>query len=173
VLELEGESWRSWLEEQRSELEEAADEVARGLKKQSYLEERKKDFEEERLTHSRLFAIDAGVDPAALRRSYRDREHYLILPAVFDISVYRPRNDETGRREQPKIAGRIQRLLVGDIHVNKAQSEQLSRFRGARYERRNADPFEEPEEFEPRYAVTLKVGMRNEPWIDRIRILDD
>lgn len=169
VLENDGEAWQSWLEKQRRDVDAIAQSVERGELEQSVLDGQQRNYEKNRLTHSRLFAVDAGSDPLALRERYPDRDRVLILPAVFRIAVDRRWNSETGRSDPPRIRGYVSRLLVRDVHVSLGNAERLERFRVNEAPRSKADPFGEPEKFDPRYTVTLKVGRRYEPWIDTVR----
>ena len=172
VLEYDGEAWQSWLAEEREELEQTVQRVERGEVEQSVLESQREDFEKDRLTHSRLFPVDAGRDPDGLRKRHPERDRFVIFPAVFRIGVDRPWNSETERRGPPRIEGYLSQLLVREIHVSLGPGEQLQALRHDQNPGSKAYPFEEPEKFEPRYAVTLKVGRRHEPWIDQVRRLD-
>lgn len=172
VFENDGEAWQRWLEEQREELEQAIQKAERGEVEQSVLEKQRNNFETERMTHSRLFPVDAGRDPDVLRKRHPERDRFLIFPTVFRIAVDRPWNSETGRRDLPRIRGYVSQLLVREIHVGLGLAEQLEPLRHDRAPWSKADPFKEPEKFEPRYVVTLKVGRRHEPWIDQVRRVD-
>lgn len=169
VLENGGEAWQRWLDAQRREVEETAREVELGEVEQSVLDRQQRNYEQERLTHSRLFPVDAGRDPVVLRERYPDRDRVLIFPAVFRIAVDRPWNSETSRRDPPRIRGYVSKLLVRNVHVSLGHAELLEHYRFDQEPWSKADPFEEPERFEPRYTVILKVGRRYEPWIDQMR----
>ena len=63
-----------------------------------------------RLTESRLFAIDAGLDPQKLRNTYGDRARYIITKALIEPTY---RGDDKGK----EVVGYITRLSVENIHV--------------------------------------------------------
>ena len=75
------------------------------------------------------------------------------------------------RRDPPRIRGYVSQLLVREIHVGLDLADQLEPLRHDQSPWSKADPFKEPEKFQSRYVVTLKVGRRYEPWIDQIRQL--
>lgn len=100
---------------------------------------------------SRLTARDVGLDREELRRSYPNRERYILTPGVVMI-----RHDPDAV-EHEKLTGRIQRLLPPMIHVPKQHSGLLADLE------RGADA--------SRYAVTLRYGRRLEPWVVRVEPL--
>lgn len=169
VLENDGEAWRRWLEDRLRKIEETSRKVERGEVEQSELGRLQRDYEKERLTHTRLFPVDAGRDPRALRERHPDRGRVLIVPAVFAIGVYRPWNPETSRPEPPRIRGYIRQFLVQNVHVPLGHAKLLEPYRAGPVPWFEANPFEEPEKFRPRYTVTLKIGRRYEPWIAEVR----
>ncbi len=96
---------------------------------------------------SRLVAVDAALDPAALRRRYPDRARYLILRAEA-------RAISSGGGSRPRqVRGALQ-LLIGEIYVPRDRDalSDLAAAPGG-----------------PRYAVRLSVGSRYEPWVAGVR----
>lgn len=168
VLEYDGEAWRRWLDEQYLEVEETARRVEAGNVEPSVLDQKKRSHETTRLTHSRLFPIDAGGDPVVLRERYPDRHRVLIVPAVFDIRVGRSGSSPTGGSGPSRVRGYVSQVLVREVHVSLGHAERLEHARADRTPWGKANPFEEPKRFEPRYTVTLKVGGLYEPWIDQV-----
>lgn len=107
---------------------------------------------------SRLFIVDAGRDPAALRTRYPDRRRYLILPAEVAAQVD-PGGDGPGAF---RATGRVA-LLVNEVVVPRRMQSGLpapSRREGWAAELH-----------EPRYEVTLRAGSLHEPWIEALRPL--
>jgi hypothetical protein len=111
----------------------------------------KQRLEREREQLSRLFAIDAGLDPAALRRRYGDRQRFLIAKGQIE-----PRFSAV--EERVEVSGRIRRLSIETLHV----PLKLARV------------FESPssngdgrlaKDGGRRYQVELAYGKRFEPWI--------
>jgi hypothetical protein len=96
--------------------------------------------ENPRETASRLVPIDAGIDPAGLRRLHPDRARQLIVPAVVSPAW-----------KDGLVFGRIRQLRVSQVHVPKdvAQGVPALRQRGTAA---------------PRYEVLVRFGRRLEPW---------
>jgi hypothetical protein len=164
VLEYEGEAWAAWLEKQKQELDESAEQVRLGERTAEYLEKEHERQAKRRREASRLFVVDAGPDAAALRSEYPDRSGFLIVPAVFAVEVGRDYDDDGETWEAGALRGRISEILVSTIHVGRAHRA----------------PFESmplPQSLAaggpigPRYAVTLTFGRRYEPWVTRVEKL--
>lgn len=118
---------------------------------EDYLAKAKKDKDESEIEHilkritgvresdSRLFAIDAGIDPVSLRRQYSDKSRFLILKGVIEPRLY-----------GSILLGRIKSLGVESMHVPLAIRDSFDADR------------------ESRFSVELVVGARYEPWIESI-----
>jgi hypothetical protein len=181
VLGYEGEAWRAWLAEREAEVDDVAAEVDAGEKSPEALEKARTGLERRMRTASRLFAVDAGADPAALREAYPDRGCFVILPAVFGVSARREWSVEQERFLGWTVQGALYRILVKRIHVgleHRPFFEELEE----RARRRPAfdsvvpdlrtDSRPEEEVPGPRYHVALNVGRRYEPWIERVETLE-
>ncbi len=109
---------------------------------------------------SRLVAVDASADPGALRRAYPNRQRYLILPAVMRawVSVDRRTNLSAG-----PVANATFELLASML-IAPAEF-------GDRLRKEDASGWGSLQR-EPRFAVTLAVGRRYEPWIVSIEPFD-
>jgi hypothetical protein len=98
--------------------------------------------------NSRLFVVDAGLEPAALRAKYPDATRYAIVhgqvrPAIFD-------------RKPEKFAGYIGGLSIESVNVPFALRDVLgSAARVYDIDPRNQAPFE----------AAVAFGKRFEPWI--------
>jgi hypothetical protein len=103
--------------------------------------------------HSRLFAIDAGMDETALRRLYDDSSRYLIMQALIKPIWRRSDTEKEGKWE-----GWITGLLVGTINI---PLEHRSVFEPLEDTQHNRNRTEQP----PRYEVSLALGKRTEPWV--------
>lgn len=128
VLEHDGPAWQRWLEAARDR-PAAAGEGPR--------------------SPSRLVPIDAGPDPAELRRRHPDRARFLIVPGVVAAGVELA---GAGREARLVVLGRIERLAVRPVHVPREKAAPLAGLRPAPVG-------------EPRYAVRLRYGPRHEPWV--------
>lgn len=126
VLELDGEAFARWIEAREGQPATPPPPGGRG--------------ENSRETASRLVPIDAGSDPAALRRLHPDRGRHLILPAVVS----------PGWRDGV-VFGRIRQLRLSQVHVPRDVAAGVPALR----QRGTAAP---------RYEVLVRFGARLEPW---------
>ena len=102
-----------------------------------------------KLSATRLFAVDAGLEQQALIEKYADSDRYLFV-----------RGDIGPRWDDDAVTGRIQRLTVQQVHVPLPYSQQLAELtQGQRFNAYNEDPIP------PRYRVRLNIGKRLEPWV--------
>ena len=110
-----------------------------------------KRLQRERITESRLFAVDAGLDPAGLRSSYADRGRFIITRGLVKPAYYY-------NNKKKHVRGTILRLSVEGIHVPLAQRDV---FEAVLVEEKSKNTSLIP----PRYRVELAYGRRFEPWI--------
>lgn len=156
VLELAGPAWQAALERARENA--ARHEAARlaNADSKEFAEKARRALEaskNEEALNSRLFAIDVGLDRAALRAKYPDRSRFLILKARL-----RPRLETRDRKT--RVTGYVSELAVQQINVPHALRPALEP--ALRQPRRNAlDPG-------ARFEATVAVGQRLEPWIEAI-----
>ena len=102
-----------------------------------------------KLSQTRLYAVDAGLEQQALAEKYADSDKYLFV-----------RGDIGPRWDDDVVTGRIQRLTVQQVHVPLPYSKQLAELtQGRRFNAYNKDPIL------PRYRVRLNFGKRLEPWV--------
>lgn len=158
VLELAGPAWQQALERARTNA--ARHEAARlaNADSKEFAEKAKRAQEQlknEETRHSRLFAIDAGLDRAALRAKYPDRGRYLILKARL-----RPRVETMDRKT--RVTGYVSELAVQRINVPHALRPALEP--ALRQTRHNALDPAVP------FEATVAVGQRLEPWIEAVTV---
>jgi hypothetical protein len=158
VLELAGPAWQQALEKARQNAarHEAASLANAGSKE--FAEKAKRAQEQlkrEEGTNSRLFAIDAGLDRAALRARYADRGRYLILKGTV-----RPRLATQDKKT--RVTGYVSALAVTQINVPHALRPVLEP--ALRNHKRTAD---DPA---PRFEAAIAVGQRLEPWIESVLV---
>ena len=163
VLEMEGESWRRWLADQEKEITELSDQVVRGEATPRDMENRQRCLTDDRQQHSRLFAVDAGRDPAALRQRYPAASRFIVAPARLSY-VYIP---ET--KDKPRVvSAQVDRLAVSAIHVPLAHRSTVEKAIAEERQRAKANRNAEPAERMPRvplYRAVVAWGSRNEPWL--------
>jgi hypothetical protein len=105
---------------------------------------------------SRLIALDAALDPAALRRAYPDERRHLIL--AVNISAWLTVSQQS---TAPVVSSRIEPLTTTLI-VPLRFRDRLS----------TLAPSDWLLSKEPRYAVKVAVGRHLEPWILAIDPID-
>lgn len=153
VLEYDGEAHREAI--RRAEAALAADEARWRVKSDDRMlkerfDEAAKRLKRERITASRLFAVDAGLDMASLRAQYSDRARFLIIRGQSKLYHRSAGKGEAG--------GYLTGLAIEDIHVPLNQRQVFDDLQGQDGSRRD-------EFAEPRYEVELAWGRRLEPWI--------
>lgn len=158
VLELAGPAWQQAL--QRAQENAARHEAARlaNADSKEFADKAKRAQEalqrEEKL-NSRLFAIDAGLDRAALRAKYPDRNRYLILKAML-------RPQLATRDKKTRVTGYLSQLAATQINVPHALRPGLEPAL-RQHKRTPLDP-------SPHFEATLAVGQRLEPWIEAVAV---
>ncbi|KAB2889310.1 MAG: DUF4824 family protein [Desulfobulbaceae bacterium] len=153
VLENDGEAHREAI--RRAEAALAADEARWRAKPDDKLlkerfDEAAKRLKRERITASRLFAVDAGLDMASLRAQYSDRTRFLIVRGQI-----KPYHRPAGRSD---AGGYLTGLAIENIHVPLHQRQVFDALQAQDQSRRD-------EFAAPRYEVELAWGRRLEPWI--------
>lgn len=146
VLELDGPAWQQALAAARAEL--ATAEAHAGAiadeKTAEQLKLAREQLQSEEQRASRLFAIDAGLDPQALRAQYPDRSRYAVVRGRI-----LPFMKDTPQGQQ--LRGYISELGVATVHVPVQFQQPLRGTVAAPAARR--------------YRATLAWGRRFEPWL--------
>lgn len=156
VLEYDGPSWQRALVRARNAAARDAAAAAANPGSEKLAGEAKSAAERaasESSANSRLFAVDAGTDAAALRARYPDRGRYLILKGQVRPAVLFGKGKLI-------FGGRISDIAVNRINVPLDLRGELDRIREAPGPRGPNGP--------PRYEVRLATGQRLEPWIEQV-----
>lgn len=156
VLEYDGPSWQRTLVRARNAAARDAAAAAANPGSEKLAGEAKSAAERaasESSANSRLFAVDAGTDAAALRARYPDRGRYLILKGQVRPAVLFGKGKLI-------FGGRISDIAVNRINVPLDLRGELDRIRDAPGQRGPNSP--------PRYEVRLATGQRLEPWIEQV-----
>ncbi|MEM7027261.1 MAG: DUF4824 family protein [Pseudomonadota bacterium] len=155
VLEFNGDAYRDAVveaEEKRLEQENLLRGQLDSKEQQAELEAAELHLSRTKYSLSRLFAIDAGLEPEALRQQYPDKAKYIITSGMVKLST---RYDSEEKKS--RIRGYISKIHITDIHVpleHRMLFDNLSeRERGENNVRL------------PRYRVELAYGQRYEPWV--------
>ena len=150
VLELAGPAWQQAL--QRARANAARHEAARLANADSKefaakAKQAQDVLKNEETRNSRLFAVDAGLDRAALRAKYPDRGRFLILKAKL-----RP----------TRVSGHVSELAVRRINVPHGLRPELEPvLRNPRSNGRDPDA---------NFEATVAIGQRLEPWIEAVSV---
>ena len=110
---------------------------------------------------SRLLVVDVGIDPAALRARYPERNVYQVFPAKVHVHLERHAPWTKCTAETCRMRGTVT-LLIDEVSVPSQLQQFLphqGRARAGSDERTAA----------PRYEVVMRSGSRYEPWIEDIR----
>jgi hypothetical protein len=156
VLEKDGEPYREAVRraEAKFKKEKKAFELNPDDKDLRYAYERaEKRLKRERLSETRLFAIDAGLDFNELRDMYGDQNRFIVTKGLI-----RAQFDQCDK----KVSGRISDLSVENIHVPLKQRQV---FDSILAQTKDAEDDIVP----PRYEVELAFGKRLEPWIVSVK----
>jgi len=158
VFELAGPAWQKARERARANAarHEAAAQANADSKEFAARAKRAQDIlKAEEESGSRLFAIDAGLDLAALRAKYPDRSRFLILKAHV-----RPRLET--RERKTWVTGYVSELAVPTLNVPHALRAGLEPVLRA--------PPRTPGGLAQPFEATLAVGQRLEPWIEAVAV---
>ena len=164
VLEQDGDGFGRWLAAREAELALARTELTEGKVDTARIADLEALLALDRVMRSRLFPVDAGRDPRALRARYPDRGRYCVAPGLIRLWLDRPAG------QKPRIRGRVV-LLLGDVDVPLRLRSRLAGFLpgetadqlDARERLQDKPPWPTP--VPPRYVVKVAFGRSYEPWI--------
>ena len=157
VLEYNGGAYHNAIKRAERALEKEEDALRanpadKGL--QSARQQAKKRLRNEEISQSRLFAVDAGLDPQRLRASYDDASRFIVAPGVVRMT-YRVENGRAW------ATGQLDEISVDKVHVPLEQRRALD----AILQQNKAS---QGDNKPPRYQAELLYGSRREPWIAAI-----
>ena len=168
VLEFDGPAWEAAVAAREQKLVDLDTQIASGEATLQQRQYRQQQLQQMREGGSRLVAVDAGRDAAALRQRFPDAERYLITAAEVRAWIDWPDGAEP-ETEPVRLHGRFSDLLPAHIHVPvKHRSALLAALGGAAAHALQSEPASDRP---PRYAVLLSYGARHEPWIAAIESL--
>jgi hypothetical protein len=139
VLELGGATWEAWVKKQEEREQQHIYNESRGP---SWAR-----------SGTRLIAVDAGRDPAALRHRYPDQARYLIVQATIHLVLHSKWDRQTKRSTPDYLHGYIQQITSDEIHLPLPYASAISAAKSNKY------------------VVTLCYGSRYEPWIAMFRAM--
>lgn len=154
VFEYNGETYQAALANAQKYLDELKAEAPADTsdwRDKNKLRQAEANLKHEQGSASRLFVIDAGQDQEVLRKQYPDNKKYLLLKGLIGVYITHNKN------ESRTVNGYIRRLSIQTIHIPLEHREVL--------EKVMAENFMLKQDEQPRYAVTLNIGKRLEPWV--------
>ncbi len=156
VLEYQGDSYRKTLTFAEQLLDQMRKNAANDPGDKS-LAKKIKQYEDHfvdlKVSETRLYAIDAGLDKQVLLEKYSDKSKYMLLRGEISLTW-----------DDDEIAGTIHHLYIDEVHVPLPFSQVLVDLIG-----NDADYAYRAEPIPPRYKVRLNLGKRLEPWIELIK----
>jgi len=113
-------------------------------------------LDELKVSETRLYVIDAGLDQQALVRKYKGRNNTLFAHGEISVNL-----------ADKLVTGHIRELYIPEVHVPLPYSEQLSDLTKDRAYSEYGEKV-----IPPRYQVRLNIGKRLEPWIDSVSAMN-
>jgi hypothetical protein len=159
VLEYEGAPHQEAVRRAEAAVEKAKSSLRNNEKEyDNAVKQAEERLQRERTTASRLFAVDAGLNPTALREKYGDRSRFIITKGLvkpwYHVS-----------KDSSETTGNIVRLSVEKIYVPLELRQALDSLPN-----RNPSGLHDLER--PRYALELAYGNHQEPWILSVQRLE-
>jgi hypothetical protein len=161
VLEINGESYSKAVKRAEVALEKEKGSLKLNpsdKRLRNKFEKAEKQLERERITETRLFAIDAGLDSNELREKYEDRTRFIITKGLV-----KPRYGYKMKGEE--VFGYITNLSVASIYVPLKHRQIFDTLLAQGKSKKN--------EASPRYKIELAYGSRLEPWIESVKSMGD
>ena len=165
AFEFDGPAFRDWIAGRERQVAALREQVQAGSRSQQDLTDALVLLELDRLTRSRLLAVDAGRDPEELRRKYAEPGRHLILPAVVEPKLMRAEGTA------PRLTGTISLPEMPDVYVPVEWYGVMKSFlppasSGGEAEQAPppvATPW--PAAVPPRYGAAVGFGRKFEPWL--------
>ena len=156
VLEYDGEAYQQALKMAQQQVEHIEKRLVRLVDDKELLvdlKDAKEKLKNEKESASRLFVIDAGLNKEALRALYPDNQRYILANGIVDVNS----NRLNGNNTPPIFTGRIDRLSVQYLHIERNIHEKLDKLRPSLNYLRNGNP--------PRFSLKVHYGRKLEPWV--------
>jgi hypothetical protein len=156
VVQFDGDRKKAWTAAVAEEIARRDRAAAEGKLGESGREETRA-LERRLHNATRLFLVDVGPDPDALRRQYPDRSAYVILPCEVDVELSIDKDAPACEPAVCRLRGRVS-LLTKELLVPLHLRAQLPR----------AGPHSGTTD-RPVFEAVVKSGARRELWIEAIR----
>jgi hypothetical protein len=171
VLEYNGEAWQRFRQRQLDEIAALPLKQQQGKLTPETAARQKQEKLFQLTVASRLFAVDAGLDAGDLRRRYADKGRYIIVPAQVRMQV--DWRAAKGGKDKKRLRGRIQKILVDQIHVPLPFHASLESLPGKTYIHPGYTYYNSKAPAKVRYQVVVAFGQRLEPWIKAVEKIDE
>lgn len=158
VLEYQGNSYKQAIEIAERQLARLSAKKNQ-LNKEEFDEKVKwnqEKLDELKVSETRLYVIDAGLDQQTLVRQYEGRTNTLFARGEISVNL-----------ADKLLTGHIRELYIPEVHVPLPYSGQLSVLTKDRAYSEYGE-----KAIPPRYQVRLNIGKRLEPWIDSVSIIN-
>ncbi|OGR31307.1 MAG: hypothetical protein A2005_06920 [Desulfuromonadales bacterium GWC2_61_20] len=169
VLELAGPAWAAHQRKQQEEIDKIAANLAAGKIDAKQAESARWPLDGELAVGSRLFAVDAGPDPARLRQRYPEGSRYLIAAARFGLRAYALSPNVSDK--DAASPGFIEEVLVDTLHVPRALQASLLALPSQRRLSVGYRYYDGQQMPTPAYEARVKWGRRLEPWLEAVTLL--
>lgn len=168
VLEYDGPAWAARLAREKAAADSARRAKARAMREDSNDREYEWDrYISDLRAGSRLFVVEVGRDPAALRARFPDRSRYFITRAKVDLDYVGADRDTTRRVIRPAyLYGSIRELRPGALQVPRQHRPVLDSIHAIPQPSRYDLPADSTPL--PRYRVKVVYGKEHEPWVDGV-----
>jgi len=123
---------------------------------QADLKDAQENLKHEKLSASRLFIVDAGLDEEKLRAQYPDNQRYILTYGIVDVRASMPYDEN----ETLVFTGRVDQLSVKRLHIESEMFAKINKLKSNMQYSRNTMP--------PRFSVEVHFGQRLEPWIEQL-----
>jgi hypothetical protein len=173
VLEQEGAAWRAWLAGEEEQVAVIEQKVALRQATEKQLQEARKSLESKRTSATRLFPVDAGNDPSALRSRYGDRSRYLVVPAEVRLAYEGGGDGTTGTKKPAVIRGLISTVLISEMAVPRATAAPVLKLLGEKrlLQRSGYPEYLDGGDTAPRFRAVVTFGRRYEPWVTSLELM--
>lgn len=151
VLEYNGESYKKSLESAKEDLAEKQalyNANKNSSNKKMDYESAKRDLTSEKISASRLFAVDAGLDYDMLRQKYASKSDYMIVKGLVRVRV---------NHKLKTLDAYTEELSIEKIHLPYKFKHILKGIKPSKFYEK------------PKYKVKVKYGSRYEPWISSVK----
>jgi len=171
VLDYEGEAWKDWLADREERVRDLRRKVESGTEDRKTLEDAEALLALDRVMRSRLFAVDAGLDPGSLRRRHADGARTIIVRGIVTPTIFQSADGE-------RRLVTILEVLPARVHVPAALRPELKPFLPRETEREVVEREMKtgatawPSPAPPGYRAVLAIGRRLDPWLVSVSPID-